>query len=101
MSEQEIQQMIKDKGLNAPRVTPDMVEAAIDTVQYVVIPGTSLTICTITLWNGCVVTGESACLSQENFDEELGQKVAYGKARDKIWGLEAYRMMSERALAGG
>jgi hypothetical protein len=38
------------------------------------------------------VIGESAAVSLENFDEEIGRKIAREKARDKIWQLEGYRL---------
>ena len=37
------------------------------------------------LRNGFYVTGESACASPENFDAELGRKIARENARSKIW----------------
>ncbi len=49
-----------------------------------------LTICVLVLKNGFTVTGESACVSSENFDKLVGQKIAYEKAREKIWMLEGY-----------
>jgi hypothetical protein len=49
-----------------------------------------LTVCCLKLSNGFTVTGESACASPENFDAELGKKIARGNARDKIWALEGY-----------
>jgi hypothetical protein len=44
----------------------------------------------MTLRNGFTVTGESAPASPENFNEELGRKIAAEKAREKIWPLEGY-----------
>ena len=90
-----IEQEIQAKGLTAPRVTPDMVDAAIVGEQYYVFPGTTLTVCCLTLANGFAVTGESACASPENFDAELGQKIARQNARDKIWALEGYALRSK------
>ena len=46
--------------------------------------------CILTLENGFTVTGESACASPENFDAEIGKKIAYDNAREKIWLLEGY-----------
>ncbi|WP_249543629.1 Gp49 family protein, partial [Escherichia coli] len=37
-----------------------------------------------------IVTGESACASPENFDAEIGRKVARKNAIEKIWPLEGY-----------
>ncbi|TJV03759.1 MAG: hypothetical protein E5Y35_26270, partial [Mesorhizobium sp.] len=56
-----------------------------------------LTLCVLVLRNGYTVTGESACASPENFDAELGYKIARENARKKIWALEGYRLRSELA----
>lgn len=49
-----------------------------------------LTFCVLTLRNGFTVTGESACASPENFDAEIGRKIARANAVAKIWPLEGY-----------
>lgn len=80
---------------DAPRVTEADLDAAIATHQYWNPYGTTLTICVLTLKNGFNVVGESACVSPENFNMELGQQLAYKKARDKIWALEGYLLASK------
>lgn len=90
MTEQEIEKEINDKGLNAPRLNPDMIDAAIVSEQYHVFPGTSFTTCLLTLRNGYSVCGESASASPENFDAAIGRKIARQNARNKIWQLEGY-----------
>jgi hypothetical protein len=90
MSEQDIEKQINDKDLNAPRLTPEFIDSIPSTGSYYVFPGTQLTVCCLTLKNGFTVTGESACASPENFDEEIGRKIAHENARDKIWVLEGY-----------
>jgi len=45
MSEQEIEQKIQDKGLNAPRLTPSLIDSVIVGAEYHVFPGTTLTVC--------------------------------------------------------
>jgi hypothetical protein len=49
-----------------------------------------LTFCVLVLRNGFTVTGESACASSENFDAEIGRKIARQNAVAKIWPLEGY-----------
>ena len=49
-----------------------------------------LTFCVLVLKNGFTVTGESACASPENFDAEIGRKIARQNAVNKIWMLEGY-----------
>ncbi len=106
-SEKQIEQEIQDKGLNAPRLTPDHIDSKIKAVEYILprdvckrdngveifdapLSLQTLTFCVLTLENGFTVTGESACASPENFNEEIGKKIAYENARNKIWQLEGY-----------
>jgi hypothetical protein len=51
-----------------------------------------LTFCVLVLRNGFTVTGESACASPENFDAEIGKKVARQNAVQKIWPLMGYAL---------
>ena len=106
-TEQQIEKEIQDKGLNAPRLTPEIIDSKIVGVEYILTrdvckrdngveifdapePLQTLTFCILTLENGFTVTGESACASPENFDAEIGKKIAYQNAREKIWMLEGY-----------
>lgn len=90
MNEEQVEQLIQDKGLNAPRLCPADIDAAIEKEDYYVFPDTTLTVCCLTLTNGTHVVGESACVSPENFDEQIGRDVARKNAREKIWTLEGY-----------
>jgi hypothetical protein len=90
MSEQSIEQEIQEKGLNKPRLTPQLIDDTIELAAYYVFPGSMVTVCCLTLKNGFNTVGESACVSPENFDAEIGQKVAREDARNKIWALEGY-----------
>ena len=47
--------------------------------------------------NGFTVTGESACASPENFDAEIGRKIARANAVQKIWPLMGYALKSKLA----
>lgn len=100
MSEQTIEQEIQAKGLTAPRVTPQRIEQVQVSGQYHVFPGTTVTVCCLTLANGFTVIGESACASPENFNEELGRRIALKNAQDKIWALEGYALR-ERLYENG
>lgn len=95
VDEKAIEAEIQAKGLNAPRLTPALIDEAIRSEDYHVFPGTTLTVCALTLRNGYIVTGESAAASPENFDREIGRKIARENARNKIWGLEGY-LLRER-----
>lgn len=111
-----IESQIKAKGLTAPRVTPADVEANITSEFYFtaaegvqgsgfkpssVRGGTALgllTFCVLVLQNGFTVTGESACASPENFDAEIGQRIARQNAVQKIWPLMGYALKGKLYL---
>ncbi len=86
----DIEEEIKKKGLTAPRITPERLDEVISSENYHVFENSQLTVCCLTLENGFTVTGESACASPENFDAELGKKIARDNAKNKIWMLEGY-----------
>lgn len=111
MDDKTVEQAIQDKGLTAPRVTPADVEANIVSEHYFTardgllgatgtyrpagrsIPALDLlTFCVLVLRNGFTVTGESACASPENFDAEIGRKIARQNAVNKIWPLMGYEL---------
>lgn len=97
--EQAIEAEIQRKNLNAPRLTPQHIDEQIVGEYFHVVPGTTLTLCVLTLRNGFHVTGESAAASPENFDEAIGRKIARDNARNKIWALEGYALRNRLAAA--
>ncbi len=99
MNDQEIEKEINKKGLNAPRITPERLEEVIVHEQYYVFPDTTFTACLLTLSNGYTVLGESACASPENFDADLGRKIARANAKNKIWALEGYLLRTSLSQA--
>ncbi len=56
-----------------------------------------LTFCVLVLKNGFTVTGESACASPENFDADIGRRIARENAVQKIWPLMGYELRSKLA----
>jgi hypothetical protein len=122
MSETGIEQEIVAKGLTAPRITPYDIEENITGETYFtaadgvlgaykrngdVYQGTRphapeyglLTFCVLVLKNGFTVTGESACASPENFDAELGRKIARQNAVQKVWPLLGYELRTKLSQA--
>lgn len=113
MNDTQIEQYIQDKGLTAPRITPADIEAniasehfftAYDGAKYMRVirsePTDSdalklLTFCVLVLKNGFTVTGESACASPDNFDAEIGRKIARENAKQKIWPLMGYLLKEQ------
>lgn len=90
MNDDQIEQVVQEKGLIAPRVTAEHIRKQVVLESFHVFPGTTTTICLLTLKNGFTVTGESACVSAANFDAELGRGIARSDAINKIWLLEGY-----------
>ena len=139
MTDTQIEQEIQAKGLTAPRITPDDIEANIASEHYftasdgvdgadigrlreqnpdapmtlealgmerqrlrsdgVMFQLRLLTFCVLVLRNGFTVTGESACASPENFDAEIGRKIARQNAVAKVWPLMGYALRSQLAEA--
>jgi len=110
-NDSDIEKELQAKGLIAPRVTPADIEAEITSEFYFTAAdgcagasghrptsqraGTALgllTFCVLVLRNGFTVTGESACASPENFDAELGRKIARQNSVQKIWPLLGFRL---------
>lgn len=120
MTDEHIEQEIQANGKTAPRVTPADIEENIASEHYFTAwqgaqlaywsdsdpknpkpeegapnpdgPLSRLTICALVLKNGFTVTGESACASPENFDAEIGRKVARQNAVQKMWPLMGYAL---------
>ena len=120
-----IEQEIQAKGLTASRVTPADIEANIVSEHYFTadegnyghqylrtlcenggvidyearqVPPDALkllTFCVLVLKNGFTVTGESACASPENFDAEIGRKIARANAVAKVWPLMGYALKEQ------
>lgn len=116
-----VENEIKAKGLTAPRVTPGDIESATTHVYYlnagravhaVEVAGHDprerfmpratpeslllLTLAIVVLRNGFTVVGKSACASRENYNEELGQKIALDDAKRQMWPLLGYALRERR-----
>lgn len=117
--EQQIEQEIQSKNLNAPRLKPADIDAVIVSEHYFTaaqgeakaledgafvngslngaalrpIPEllSQITFCVLILKNGYKISGVNhSGVSPENHDPELGRKLAYENARNKVWELEGY-----------
>ena len=118
MSADAIEAEIKAKGLTAPRIAPEDIEAAIASEHYFAaadgvfgaMPDDAtiethpvpdclelLTFCVLVMRNGFTVVGKSACASPENFDAELGRKIARQDAISQCWPLLGYELRSKLA----
>ena len=72
------------------KLTPVILKNLIEREDYIRHESSTTTVCFLTLKNGFVVTGQSACIDPANFNEEIGRTVAYDDAFDKLWELEGY-----------
>ncbi len=111
----EIELEIQAKGMTAPRITLVDIEANIASEYYFTAEEGAqgalansdpelgamfpllhtLTFCVLVLKNGFTVTGESACASPENFNAEIGKKIARESAVNKIWTLMGYELKTK------
>lgn len=112
-----LEREIQAKANRAPRVTPADIEAEIASEHFFTAedgvgraskgqtsnggknpPALSLlTFCVLVLRNGFTVTGESACASPENFNAEIGRRIARENAVNKVWPLLGFRLRDELA----
>lgn len=56
-----------------------------------------LTLCVLVLHNGFTVVGTSAVVSPENFDAEIGRKIARADAVNQMWPLLGFRLRDKLA----
>jgi hypothetical protein len=89
----ELQARADAKG--AVFVNESKLKASIKQVDFMVHPGSCLTVCVVTLLNGYTVTGESACADPKMYDAEIGQKFAFAAAERKVWPLLGYALREE------
>jgi len=102
-----IEKEIQEKGLTAPRVTKEHIDALMRKVILLTgkVSETRI-LCSATLDGFVIADGFSACISPENFDEQIGIKIAQQNAAkaayDKLWELEGYllsrRLFEEKSL---
>lgn len=114
-----LEREIQAKAANGPRVTPQALTDEIISAYYFTAdegvygheslnsesvstpepqgPLGLLTICVLVLRNGFTVHGVSACASPENFNWEIGKRIARENAERAIWPLLGFRLRDELA----
>ena len=114
-----LEQEIQAKANKAPRITPAALQAEIVSAHFFTAyqgakaelqsdgvaanayeeigmqPLKLLTFCVLVLRNGFTVHGVSACASPENYNEEIGQRIARENAEREIWPLLGFRLRDE------
>ena len=58
----------------------------------------TVTICNLLLDNGYTVRGESACVNPENYDQQIGQRIAYDNAFRQLWPLFGFLLAEKNKL---
>lgn len=76
----------------APKVRQEDVTAAITGEFFTVLPDGRTTVCTLQLDNGFTVQGQSSCVRAENFDADVGRKVARAAAEGEVWKFLGFRL---------
>lgn len=79
----------------AKRLSMADIQSVIVSESYHRVPGSTFMVCFLTLRNGFIVTGESACADPDAYDRATGEKYARENAVEKIWTLEGY-LLRER-----
>lgn len=116
-----LEREIQAKANKGPRVTPAALQAEIVSAHYFTAyqgakaelqsdgvaanayeevgmqPLRLLTFCVLVLRNGFTVHGISACASPENYNEEIGQRIARENAEHELWPLLGFRLRDELA----
>ena len=100
MSDTTVEDMIQEKKLTAPRITPERIQALCDRVSHTFEVQGTATFCHAFLdGKFYLASGFSACVSPENFDLGIGRKIAFENmstlARNKLWELEGYRLYAD------
>ncbi|MEQ1454273.1 Gp49 family protein [Acinetobacter nosocomialis] len=103
MTKDVTEQELVEKSV-APRVTKAQIDALMERVTYTVEqrPGGTTSTFVHAFLDGkfFLATGFSACVNAENFDAEIGERMARSNAEklaeNKLWELEGYRLFSSQ-----
>lgn len=81
--------------MSAPKVTPGDLDEAIVDLSFTLLPNGRTTVCQLTLINGFTIEGQSACVSLENYNAEIGNSMACEDAKKKLWQFLGF-LLAER-----
>ncbi len=87
------EKVVEKEEAEIPAITDEYISEIMENSEFEI--HTVFGKCTIVscrLPNGFVITESSACVSPENYDEDLGAEICFDKIAGKIWELEAYRL---------
>lgn len=77
----------------APSISAEMVERFIDHHETVTMGGKT-TVVRAVLKNGFVIVESSSCVSEENYDEKLGEEVCMERIMNKVWEMLGFLLQT-------
>ena len=77
------------------KVTREHVESKIVNKEFLVSSSKKKTICIITAENGFEAMGSAGVVDPANYDQEIGERISYNNAFDKLWELEGYLLQEK------
>ncbi len=81
----------------AERITPEYMQSRIANTEFTKI-GETVTHARIVLDNGFSVSGESACVNVANYNQQIGEKIAYDNAFRQLWPLFGFLLAEKNKL---
>lgn len=94
---------VEEKKEEAPAISEEYIAEIMENSEFEI--ATVFDKCTVVscrLPNGFVITEYAACVSPENYDEDMGAEICFERISNKVWELEAYRLQQylwEESLA--
>jgi hypothetical protein len=79
------------------KVSAQEIQDSIKSAQYYRFPGTTVTVCCLTLDNGFTAVGQAACVDPAEFNESLGIAISHKDAENKVWGYLGFRLAEKLA----
>lgn len=74
-------------------ISQEMVDAFISSYEVCTM-GNKCTVVRAILRNGFEIVESSACVSEENYDEEMGAQICLSKIKDKVWLLLGFLLQT-------
>ena len=93
LNQEQLNQKLEESP-SQKKLTPDLLKSKIAKAEFSRLNET-LTVAVITTVNGFHIVGKSACADPANYNQEIGEKVAYDDAFKQLWSLEGYLLREE------
>lgn len=74
----------------------DICKAILDNSEFIVTTVfNKVTVVACKLPNGYVIVEKAACLSEKEYDQQVGQQMCYELIANKIWELQQFKMLDD------